>query len=51
MAYTKREQDSAYRYDIYFQPTESGTLAYGVRVLPNHANLPNVYNLGLILWA
>jgi len=51
MAYTKREQDGAYRYDIHFQLTESGTLAYGVRVLPNHANLPNVYDLGLILWA
>ena len=51
MAFTKREQDGAYRYDIHFQLTESGTLAYGVRVLPNHANLPNVYDLGLILWA
>jgi glycogen phosphorylase len=51
MAYTKREQDGAYRYDLHFQPAESGTLAYGVRVLPNHDDLPNVYDLGLILWA
>jgi glycogen phosphorylase len=51
MAYIKREQDGAYRYDIHFQPCESGTLSYGVRVLPNHADLPNVYDLGLILWA
>ncbi len=51
MAYTKREQDGAYRYDIHFQPAESGTLAYGVRVLPKHDDLPNVYDLGLILWA
>jgi len=51
MIYTKREKDGAYRYDIRFQPVESGTLAYGVRVLPKHADLPNVYDLGLILWA
>lgn len=51
MVYTKREQDGAYRYDIHFKPDISGTLAYGVRVLPNHNDLPNVYDLGLILWA
>jgi glycogen phosphorylase len=51
MIYTKREKDGAYRYDIRFQPVESGTLAYGVRVLPKHVDLPNVYDLGLILWA
>ena len=51
MAYTKREQDGAYRYDLRFQPAESGTLAYGVRILPNYAELPNVYDLGLIRWA
>jgi hypothetical protein len=51
MAYAKREQDGAYRYDIHFQPTENGTLVYGVHVLPNQADLPNVYDLGLILWA
>ncbi|HEU0000708.1 MAG TPA: alpha-glucan family phosphorylase, partial [Ktedonobacteraceae bacterium] len=51
MAYTKREQDGAYRYDLHFQPAEGGTLAYGVRVLPNHVDLPNVYDLGLIRWA
>ena len=41
----------ANRYDIRFQPVESGTLAYGVRVLPKHVDVPNVYDLGLILWA
>ena len=51
MAYTKREQDGAYRYDLHFQPAEGGTLAYGVRVLPKHIDLPNVYDLGLIRWA
>jgi glycogen phosphorylase len=51
MAYTKREQDGAYRYDLHFQPAEGGTLAYGIRVLPNHADLSNVYGLGLIRWA
>ena len=30
---------------------KGGTLANGVRVLPSHANLPNVYDLGLIRWA
>ena len=51
MAYTRREQDGAYRFDIHFQPDISGTLAYGVRVLPKRNDLPNVYDLGLILWA
>jgi starch phosphorylase len=51
MTYTKREQDGAYRYDIHLELAESGTLAYGVRVLPEHPDLTNVYNLGLVRWA
>ena len=45
MAYTRRGQDGAYRYDLYFQPAESDMFVYGVGVLPNHTDLPNVYDL------
>jgi hypothetical protein len=34
MAYTKREQDGAYRYDIHFQPDISGTLPMGCAFCP-----------------
>jgi starch phosphorylase len=51
MNYTKREQDGSYRYDIKFQPKESGSLAYNVRVVPSHPELTEKHELGLIRWA
>ena len=50
MEYTKQELDGSYRYDAHLQPPESGSIAYGVRVLPNHPALANKHELGLIRW-
>ena len=50
MEYTKQELDRSYRYDIRLQPPESGSIAYGVRVLPNHPALANKHEMGLIRW-
>jgi glycogen phosphorylase len=51
MQYTKRELDGSYRYDIHLQPDESGSIAYGVRVLPNHPAQAGKYDMGLVRWA
>ena len=51
MVFTKRELDGSYRYDIHLKPTESGSIAYGVRVLPSHAALGGKHEMGLIRWA
>jgi hypothetical protein len=40
-----------YRYTAVFDPLESGTFAYGVRVRPHHADLPNPFALSLVKWA
>jgi starch phosphorylase len=50
MAYTKRESDGSYLYEIHLQPPESGSIAYGVRVLPNHPELAGKHDMGLIRW-
>lgn len=50
MKYTKQEFDSSYRYDIHLQPPESGSIAYGVRVLPGHPTLAGKHEMGLIRW-
>ena len=50
MEYIKQEGDGSYRYDLHLQPVESGTMAYGVRVLPTHPALPGKHDMGLIRW-
>ncbi len=50
MAYTKRESDGSYLYEIHLQPPKSGSIAYGVRVLPNHPSLAGKHDMGLIRW-
>jgi starch phosphorylase len=50
MQYIKREQDGSYRYDTRFQPGESGSLAYNVRVVPTHPKLSEKYEMNLIRW-
>lgn len=49
--YIRQEQDGSYRYEIRLQPAESGSLAYGVRVLPAHRALACKHEPGLIRWA
>jgi starch phosphorylase len=43
--------DTIYRYTGSFTPQSSGTLVYGVRILPYHEGLSNKYELGLVRWA
>lgn len=51
MHFTKREQDGSYRYDIRLTPSETGSIAYNVRVVPAHPELSEKYEMGLIRWA
>jgi starch phosphorylase len=51
MKYTKQELDGSYRFDLRLQPPGSGSIAYGVRVLPNHPALAGKHDMGLIRWA
>jgi len=51
MKYTKQEADGSYRYDTHLQPNESGSIAYGVRVLPSHPALAGKHDMGLIRWS
>ncbi len=44
-------EDTLYRYAGRIQPDVSGSLVYGVRVVPAHAGLPQPYALGLARWA
>ena len=39
------------QYAAAFDSPESGAFAYGVRVRPHHADLPNPFALGLVKWA
>jgi glycogen phosphorylase len=50
MNYVKQEIDGSMRYELRLQPPESGSIAYGVRVLPNHPTLANKHEMGLIRW-
>ncbi len=50
MEYIKRELDGSFRYELRLQPPESGSIAYGVRALPNHPALANKHEMGLIRW-
>jgi starch phosphorylase len=51
MEYIRQEQDGSYRYELRLQPAESGSIAYGVRVLPKHPALAGKHDMGLIRWA
>jgi starch phosphorylase len=51
LEYTKKELDGSFRYDIRLRPDESGSIAYGVRVLPSHPALGGKHEMGLIRWA
>lgn len=51
MQYIKREEDGSHRYEIHLQPDESGSIAYGVRVLPAHPALVGKHEMGLVRWA
>ena len=50
MEYITREQDGSYRYEIRLKPVESGSIGYGVRVLPSHPALGGKHDMGLIRW-
>ncbi len=41
----------AYRYQARLTPTASGSLIYGVRVVPHHPGLSHPYDMGLARWA
>jgi starch phosphorylase len=43
--------DGEYRYEVAFGFPESGAIAYGVRVRPDHAYIPNPFALFLVKWA
>ncbi|MDQ6660012.1 MAG: alpha-glucan family phosphorylase [Chloroflexota bacterium] len=51
MPYSRQELDGSYRYDIHLKPAESGSIAYGVRVLPTHPALTGKHDMGLMRWA
>src|SRR5256885_1168375 len=51
LEYTKKELDGSFRYEIRLRPDESGSIAYGVRVLPSHPALGGKHEMGLIRWA
>ena len=50
MEYIRQEQDGSYRYEVHLQPKESGSIAYGVRVVPSHPTLAGKHEMGLIRW-
>ncbi len=50
MEYVKKEPDSSYSYQLHLTPPTSGSIAYGVRVLPNHPALVSKHQMGLIRW-
>jgi len=50
MEYVKQESDGSYAYRLHLQPPSSGSIAYGVRVLPTHPALVGKHDIGLIRW-
>ena len=46
----RKEQNGSFHYDIRLKPAESGSIGYGVRVLPSHAALGGKHDMGLIRW-
>jgi len=51
MAPEGEERDGVRRYKARFDPQASGSLVYGVRVVPNHPGLASPLELGLARWA
>ncbi len=51
MNYIKKESDGSMRYAVHLRPSETGSVGYGVRVLPTHPALPRKYDMGLVRWA
>jgi starch phosphorylase len=50
MEYVKHELDGSYSYQLHLQPPTSGSIAFGVRVLPNHPAPAGKHEIGLIRW-
>src|SRR5437764_12550790 len=50
MEYIKKEQDGSFRYEARLKPTESGSIGYGVRVLPSHPAWGGKHDMGLCRW-
>jgi glycogen phosphorylase len=46
-----KPEGDVYRYQGRMQTDASGSLIYGVRVVPHHPGLPNPYEMGLARWA
>ncbi|MFI5272936.1 MAG: alpha-glucan family phosphorylase [Ktedonobacterales bacterium] len=46
-----KPQDGLYRYTGRLQPGRTGSLVYGVRVIPTHPGLPTPYEMGMVRWA
>jgi starch phosphorylase len=46
-----KPRDGVYRYVGQLAPERTGSLIYGVRVVPHHKGLPNPYEMGLARWA
>ncbi len=44
-------KDGVYRYQTRLTPETSGSLIYGVRVVPTHPGLAHPYGMGLARWA
>jgi glycogen phosphorylase len=45
------EQDGECRYEVTLAFRESGAIAYGVRVRPDHPDIPSPFALSLVKWA
>jgi starch phosphorylase len=50
MEYINKELDGSYSYQVSLKPPNSGSIVYGVRVLPNHQHLVGKHAMGLIRW-
>ena len=47
----KEAKEAAYSYTATIAPSNSGSLIYGVRVVPYHSGLEQPYSMGLAHWA
>ena len=45
------KENHHYYYNVTFTPTSTGTIQYGVRVLPHHPALGSKYETGLVFWS
>jgi starch phosphorylase len=46
-----KAQDGVYRYTAELEPETSGSLVYGVRLVPYHSGLAHTYDIGWARWA